>query len=78
MIESSIRKKVVKTIPRKVITPKPRRVIRNTKNPNIRVKPVKRTRTVIPSVRVNKPSRTTRVVSNRTQPNRKINSRRKN
>ena len=78
MIESSIRKKVVKTIPRKVITPKPRRVIRNTKNSNIRVKPVKRTRTVIPSVRVNKPSRTTRVVSNRTQPNRKINSRRKN
>ncbi|MDB4489653.1 hypothetical protein N9034_00555 [bacterium] len=64
--------------PRRVITPKPRRVIRNNNTPTIRTKPVRRTRTVIPSVRVNTPTRTTRVVSNRTQPARKVNSRRKN
>ena len=78
MIQSTIRNKVVKTIPRKVITTKPRRVIKNINNSNIRTKPVRRTRTVIPSVRVNTPTRTTRVVSNRTQPARKVNSRRKN
>ena len=64
--------------PRRVITPKPRRVIENNNTPIIRTKPVRRTRTVIPSVRVNTPTRTTRVVSNRTQPARKVNSRRKN
>ena len=64
--------------PRRVITPKPRRVIRNNNTPTINTKPVRRTRTVIPSVRVNTPTRTTRVVSNRTQPARKVNSRRKN
>jgi len=64
--------------PRRVITPKPRRVIKNNNTPIIRTKPVRRTRTVIPSVRVNTPTRTTRVVSNRTQPARKVNSRRKN
>ena len=56
----------------------------NTSNPPrrvIRTKPVRRTRTVIPSVRVNTPTRTTkptRITSNRTQPTRKVNSRRKN
>ena len=64
--------------PRKVITPKPRRAIKNNNTPTIRTKPVRRIRTVIPSVRVNTPTRTTRVVSNRTQPARKVNSRRKN
>ena len=64
--------------PRRVITPKPRRVIENNNTPIIRTKPVRRTRTVVPSVRVNTPTRTTRVVSNRTQPARKVNSRRKN
>jgi hypothetical protein len=64
--------------PRRVITPKPRRVIRNNNTPTINTKPVRRTRTVIPSVRVNTPTRITRVVSNRTQPARKVNSRRKN
>ena len=64
--------------PRKVVTPKPRRVIKNHNTPTIRTKPVKRTRTVIPTVRAYTPTRTTRVVSNRTQPTRKVNSRRKN
>ena len=66
------------TPPRKVVTPKPRRVIRNNNTPTIRTKTVKRTRTVIPTVRAYTPTRTTRVVSNRTQPTRKVNSRRKN
>ena len=66
------RKRVIKT------NTKPRMVIRNNNTPIIRTKPVRRTRTVIPSVRVNTPTRTTRVVSNRTQPARKVNSRRKN
>jgi hypothetical protein len=66
------KKRIVNTV-----TP-PRRVIRNNNTPTIRTKPVRRTRTVIPSVRVNTPTRTTRVVSNRTQPARKVNSRRKN
>jgi len=64
--------------PRKVVTPKPRRVIRNNNIPTTRTKPIRRTRTVIPSVRVNTPTRTTRIISNRTQPARKVNSRRKN
>ena len=66
------KKRIVNTV-----TP-PRRVIRNNNTPTIRTKPVRRTRTVIPSVRVNTPTRTTRIVSNRTQPTRKVNSRRKN
>jgi len=64
--------------PRKIVTPKPRRVIRNNNIPTTRTKPIRRTRTVIPSVRVNTPTRTTRIISNRTQPARKVNSRRKN
>ena len=66
------KKRIVNTV-----TP-PRRVIKNNNTPTINTKPVRRTRTVIPSVRVNTPTRTTRVVSNRTQPARKVNSRRKN
>ena len=66
MIQST---KVKKRRTVNIVTP-PRKVIRT--------KPVRRTRTVIPSVRVNTPTRTTRVVSNRTQPARKVNSRRKN
>ena len=34
--------------PRRVITPKPRRVIENNNTPIIRTKPVRRTRTVVP------------------------------
>jgi hypothetical protein len=64
--------------PRKIVTPKPRRVIRNNNIPTIRTKPVRRTRTVIPSVRVNTPTRTTTRPLNNTQPTRRINSRRKN
>ena len=66
MIQST---KVKKRRTVNIVTP-PRKVIRT--------KPVRRTRTVIPSVRVNTPTRTTRVASNRTQPTRKVNSRRKN
>ena len=66
------RKRVIKT------NTKPRMVIRNNNTPIIRTKPVRRTRTVVPSVRVNTPTRTTRVVSNRTHTARKVNSRRKN
>ena len=66
------------TTSRKVVTPKTRKVIRNTNTPIIRTNPVRRTRTVITPVRVNTPTRTTRIVSNRTQPTRKVNSRRKN
>jgi hypothetical protein len=74
MIQST---KVKKKRTVNTVTP-PRRVIRNNNTPTIRTKPIRRTRTVIPSVRVNTPTRTTRVVSNRTQPTRKVNSRRKN
>jgi hypothetical protein len=74
MIQST---KVKKRRTVNTVTP-PRRVIRNNNTPTIRTKPIRRTRTVIPSVRVNTPTRTTRVVSNRTQPTRKVNSRRKN
>jgi|TARA_B110001450_G_scaffold31946_1_gene27812 hypothetical protein len=69
MIQST---KVKKRRTVNIVTP-PRKVIRT--------KPVRRTRTVIPSVRVNTPTRTTkptRITSNRTQPTRKVNSRRKN
>ena len=68
MIQST---KVKKRRTVNIVTP-PRKVIRT--------KPVRRTRTVIPSVRVNTPTRTTKptITSNRTQPTRKVNSRRKN
>ena len=69
MIQST---KVKKRRTVNIVTP-PRKVIRT--------KPVRRTQTVIPSVRVNTPTRTTkptRITSNRTQPTRKVNSRRKN
>ena len=66
MIQST---KVKKRRTVNIVTP-PRKVIRT--------KPVRRTQTVIPSVRVNTPTRITRVVSNITQPARKVNSRRKN
>ena len=69
---------IATTTPRKVVTPKPRRVIRNTSTPIIRTKPLRRTQTVIPTVRANTPTRTIRVVSNRTQPTRRVNSRKKN
>jgi len=69
---------IATTTPRKVVTPKPRRVIRNTSTPVIRTKPIRRTQTVIPTVRANTPTRTIRVVSNRTQPTRRVNSRKKN
>ena len=69
---------ITTTTPRKVVTPKPRRVIRNTKTSVIRTKSLRRTQTVIPTVRANTPTRTIRVISNRTQPTRRVNSRKKN
>jgi len=69
---------ITTTPPRKVVTPKPRRIIRNNNTPVIKTKSLRRTQTVIPTVRANTPTRTTRVISNRTQPTRRVNSRRKN
>jgi hypothetical protein len=66
MIQST---KVKKRRTVNIVTP-PRKVIRT--------KPVRRTRTVIPSVRAYTPTRTTRVISNKPKNTRKLNSRRKN
>ena len=80
VVHHSRRTTPVNTNRRRVNTPRvtpittSRRVIRNVNNTTIRTQPVRRTRTV----RVNTPTRTTRIVSNRTQPTRKVNSRRKN
>lgn len=63
---------------RVVINKKPRRVIRNIRNPTIRTNTRRRTPPVRTSTRVNTPTRTTRVPSKRTQPPRRVNSRRKN
>tara|TARA_R110002072_G_scaffold39863_1_gene113820 strand:- start:283 stop:1011 length:729 start_codon:yes stop_codon:yes gene_type:complete len=69
---------ITTTSRRIVINKKPRKVIRNTSNSTLRTNTRRRIPLARTPIRVNTPTRTIRVVSNNTQPTRKVNSRRKN